>query len=366
MINKPLILVVDDEPKNIRLVSEILKDLEANVSVALDASRARKILDTIVPDLILLDIMMPTITGFELCEEIKKKEKLSRIPIVFLTAKASLADTRKGFELGAVDYILKPFRKEELIARLKIHLKLYRTQEELRNRLREKNEIVGMVAHDLKSPIFAITAFTNALEEDLQENEEQKETLDLIKQATAHMQDIVKRILTLEELEQRNDLSKQEFYDISKILEATIALNEPHAKEKKISLDVEIMDSCFVQGNEFRVKEMMDNFISNAVKYSQFNSKVTIQLKKDKENKTSFVIQDEGPGFTEKDKTKIFGKFQKLSAKPTGGEHSTGLGLYIARKLISEMNGSIELESPIKETKGSRFTITIPSLNPKL
>jgi two-component system sensor histidine kinase/response regulator len=361
MENKALILVVDDEPKNIRLLTAILEKFNANVSVALDAFRAKKILDTITPDIILLDVMMPGKTGFELCEEIKSEEHLKDIPVIFLTAKNGIDDTKKGFELGAVDYITKPFRQEELIARMTTHLQLHRTRKELRRRLEEKSEIVGMVAHDLNNPIFAIKAFSEMLQEDLQTDADKMEMVTQIIKATSHMQNIVKRILSLEELEIDEKAIEHEVYDLGLILDGTIAMNKPHANDKKIEFDFKSTDICLIRVDGFRIKEILDNLISNAVKYSPINSKIFLRIDKPNEKWIHFIIEDEGPGFTEEDMTRVFKKFQKLSARPTAGEYSSGLGLYIVKKLVEDLGGEILLESPIKDHKGTRITVKIPA-----
>lgn len=361
MKKKPLILVVDDEPKNVRLVSAILEKFDAEVSVAMDAFRAEKILESIRPDLILLDVMMPRKTGFELCVELKQRKELKDIPIIFLTAKSSIVDTKKGFDIGAVDYITKPFRQEELLARLKTHIQLHQAREELALKLDEKNEILGMVAHDLNNPIFAIKAFSELLYDELKETESQKEMLQQVINATGHMQSIVKRILSLDELDRGKPELETELYDLGLTLQGILGMNKPHANSKNISFSVQVSDLCLVNVDGYRMKEVLDNLISNAVKYSPKDSNIQILLQNNPENTAvQFIIIDEGPGFSKKDQEKVFQKFQKLSARPTGGEHSSGLGLYIVKKLVEDMDGNVELISPVNSDGGAKFIVTIP------
>lgn len=155
---KPIVFIVDDVPKNLQVLGNTLRNRDYNISVATSGEQALSMMDKIQPDLILLDVVMPGIDGFQVCKKLKTFEKTKNIPIIFLTAKTQTEDIVKGFELGAVDYVTKPFNKEELLARVHTQLALRNAQKEIVE-LEQKNMVSTMgitVCHEINQPLTVI------------------------------------------------------------------------------------------------------------------------------------------------------------------------------------------------------------------
>src|SRR4030043_1705809 len=160
---KPMILIVDDVPKNLQLLGTLLREIDCDITVAMNGQQALETVPKVSPDLILLDVVMPEMNGFEVCKKLKSLPKTKDIPVIFLTAKTETKDIVKGFELGAVDYITKPFIGSGLIARVNTHLSLRHTQEELRQANATKDKFFSLIAHDLRTPFAILIGFSEYL-----------------------------------------------------------------------------------------------------------------------------------------------------------------------------------------------------------
>lgn len=364
---KSLILVVDDNPINIQVVGTHLRKGDVEIAVASSGAKALSIVERKRPDLILLDIMMPEMDGYEVCATLKKNPETDKIPIIFLTAKSNPDDAIKAFELGAVDYITKPFNAAELRARVGAHLnlKLYQDrlvrQSALLEQLNaEKNEFLGIAAHDLKNPIYNITMLAKILrdEEDISKEDLSEYSGDIVRTSEG-MLELIGNLLDINAIEQGKVKFDIRDVDISRLAKDAAKNYGAKARDKDIELVGEIADGKICAKADFQAaSQTIDNLLSNAVKYSPYGKKVFIRAKQ--ENEFAVIeIEDQGPGFTEEDKKKLFGKFERLSAQPTGNEHSTGLGLSIVKKYVDAMKGEIEC---VSETgKGAKFIVKLPA-----
>lgn len=363
--NKPLVLVIDDNPNNIQAVGANLIRHNIGLSMASDANKALTAMYTKKPDLILLDIMMPEIDGYQLAKIIKNDPELKDIPIIFLTAKTSQEDILEGFESGAVDYITKPFNPMELISRVNAHLQI----KEYQNTINEKNkileklnnemgELIGITAHDLKNPIYNILLLAKAMKEEKLSKSEINEFVDDIEKTSERMLELIKNILDVNALEQGKLLTHIEPINIVPLTEQLIDTYNETAKPKNIKIHFEKNDfNKLIMSDENLFVQSLDNLISNAVKYSPKGKNVYVRLSYD--NQFAYIsVKDEGPGLSTDDKNKAFQKFSRLTPIPTGGESSTGLGLSIVKKYIELMKGEIILESALGE--GSDFIIKLP------
>lgn len=361
----PHILIVDDNPANITLISSQIKKQGYELSIATNGNRALEIANDIIPDLILLDVMMPGMSGFEVIEKLKESDKTKMIPVIFLTAATGQEDMVKGFNLGAVDYITKPFNASELYARLRTHLQLQQYQrminydniilERLNN---EKNEILGIVAHDLKNPIYNISMLGKMIlgDKNMTRSEIEEYTNDIIFSAEKMLQ-LITDLLDVNAIETGKINMNIEEYNIIRIISEIASLFTERAKKKGINLHWKPdEDGIFLHTDSRALLHILDNIVSNAVKYTMPGKNIYIDVNRtDKE--VIIAVKDEGPGFSESDKKMMFTRFQTLSAQPTGGEHSSGLGLSIVDKYIKLINAKIELETEIGV--GSTFYIKL-------
>lgn len=371
-LNKELIFIIDDNEANILVASYHLKAEGFRVESTTLAKNALEMLENSKPNLILLDILMPSISGFELCKQIKSNPLIADIPVIFITALKHTDDMVKGFDYGAVDYIIKPFNKNELVSRVKNHLKLVKQnrtikcQNEILLKLNdEKNGIIELTAHDLKNPLQAILGFSDIL---LAKIPEQHHALasyaNTIKSSAQKAVNIIKDLTEVNLIEQgklKLTFSQIDVRDVLiKIIDDYMFLAE--SKNQKIIYN-ETDKSCVINSDFSKLERIFDNLISNAIKYSKIGGRIVISCKylesQGDDYPYIFVsINDDGPGFTDDDKQKIFTKFAKLSAKPTADEASTGLGLSIVKKLTDLLNGHIELET--HENSGSTFIMKFP------
>ena len=182
--NIPLILIVDDIQKNLQLLANTLYDAGYEIAMAESGKEALEFLKDTLPDLILLDVMMPELSGFEVCKILKEDDRTKSVPVIFLTAKVETDSIIEGFELGAVDYVTKPFNSSELLSRVKTHVELKRSRDklieyniELIKLNKTKSEFLGIAVHDLKNPLQGVMSFSDLLLQKFNESEEIKKVV---------------------------------------------------------------------------------------------------------------------------------------------------------------------------------------------
>jgi len=363
------VLVVDDIPKNLQVVGTMLRNEGYEVMPAMSGADALEGVRVQVPDLILLDLMMPEMDGLEVCRRLKSDPAVRSIPIIFLTASNEMEHLVKGFEAGAVDYITKPFNAPELLARVRTHLELRHARERLREMNDEKNEFMGIAAHDLRNPLSAIKGLAEVIVEDAQSLrrqevkdpelclKEMEDFGDRIGVTAARMMEMVQNLLDANRIERGEMNLNLAPADLSPLLAAAVETHRPRAaaKQQSIHLQNEAGPVTVLIDPDVMV-QVLENLLSNAVKYSPPGKSIYVRLKKSSET-VRCEVQDEGPGVSAEDQKKLFGKFARLSAKPTGGENATGLGLSIVKKMVEAMNGQVWCES--EPGQGATFVVQL-------
>jgi signal transduction histidine kinase len=364
------ILVVDDVEENTYIVSTILKSAGYTPFVANSGKQAIQIAETQHPDLVLLDINMPEMNGYEVCKYFKEHEPISDIPIVFLTVHADAESIAKAFDTGAVDYLTKPFKKAELLARVKVHLALRQAQELLEDqneRLKrlndEKNEFLGIAAHDLKNPLNSIRGIAQMVRKRKEIELSEEEVDDMahqIETSSNFMFEIITNLLDVNKIENGKLVIQSTSVDLVLSLGAVTDRYQTAAAKKNIKLHVDLpSEDTQIYADPTLTIQILDNIVSNAVKYSPQGKNVWINVScNTAQKRVRVAVKDEGPGFSDEDKKKLFGKFARLSAKPTGGEHSTGLGLSIVKRLAEAMEATIWCESELGN--GATFIVEFP------
>ncbi len=370
-----LILIVDDTKENLQVLGNILRDNKYKIALASNGAEALTLVSKRLPDLILLDVMMPDMDGFEVCRRLKADDRTKDLPVIFLTAKIETEDIVKGFRLGGIDYITKPFKQEELLVRVRNHVELKKSRdiilkqnEWLEALNKEKNNFLSIAAHDLKNPITAIKGFSKIIED---ENSSlgQEELIDFAKEirvTSESMFQIVVDLLDINAIEEGKINLTSDTFDIDELIRSKVDTYRLRAAEKSINIRFKEQSEGFeVYGDINKTGQVLENLISNALKFSPFNRNIWVLSNKIKEKDgrelISIEVKDEGPGLTEDDLKKLFGKFAKLSARPTNEESSTGLGLSIVKKLVEAMGGTIRCESVFGQ--GASFIFTIPLKN---
>lgn len=362
----PQILIVDDIPTNLQLVAAVLDGLPYQLYFANSGADALKQIQQTRFDLVLLDIMMPEMDGLEVAQRIKSDPATVDLPIIFLTAQDDEDHLVEGFNIGASDYVTKPFSPSELISRMKTQLALKQARDELKHRNQElaealqmKNKLLSIASHDLKTPLGAVEGFAQLMKrlQVIQEDKTASEMLSYILRAVARMQNLIRELLDTAALEMGKIDLKRELISPDMLLREVIQDYRPLAESKHQRIEAQLQSKCLLEADSHRLKQIFDNLISNALKYSPENAEISI-VTYETSRKWEMHIKDQGPGFSEDDQQKLFGYFQKLSARPTGGENSTGIGLAIVKQIVELHQGSIRLARTSSE--GSLFVVCLP------
>ncbi len=359
--NKPLILIVDDIPRNLQVLGTILKEQDFDVSVATNGESALEMLTHIKPDLILLDVMMPGISGFDVCKQIKGNPQTEEIPIIFLTAKTDSEDIIQGLKLGAVDYVTKPFNGMELLTRVKAHVELKLSRESLKELNATKDKFFSIIAHDLKSPIAAVQQATEFIIDSYDEFDKEI-FLDLINDlhhSSKSLMSLLENLLNWAQSQTGHLHFNPVTLTLSKLAQSNFSILQNSANTKNISLEINIPEKLTIYADKNMICTVMRNLVSNAIKYTQ-NGKVTVKAEAD-ENNVIIAVTDTGLGINKKNIDQLFQLDTQLSTTGTNNEKGTGLGLILCKAFIEKHEGTIKAESEVG--KGTTFTITLPKNN---
>lgn len=364
---EPLILIVDDIPRNLQVLGSILGENGYSVNVASSGQGALDSIATQIPDLLLLDIQMPDIDGIEVCKRLQNDPQTASIPVIFLTARTETDDIVKGFESGAVDYITKPFFFTELLARVRTHLKIKRysdiitTQNHSLQQLhKEKNDFLGAITHDITNPLTSIQVVAELLErKSTSINPEQivvyARDLRLAANQIAGLSSNLLHLYTLERSAFHLEIQP---VDIAMLIQEVIKKYHPQAEVKKITINLETQAEAVQIAHTDRtiLFRILDNLLSNALKYSPQGKEVTIRIVC---GTTLYItVSDEGQGIQPEEQHLLFTQFAHINTHPTAGEPSTGLGLFIVYRLTQLLNGAITYKN--RQSGGSEFILELP------
>jgi signal transduction histidine kinase len=361
------ILIVDDDRLNVRILANILKPEGYEIAVAHSGEECLVQYDQFKPDLVLLDVIMPGISGFETCRTLRTKYGDTLAPVVFITAKSETDDVVEGLAAGGVDYLPKPFKGREALARLRTHLHNRFLTEQQRQLVAQlitanaaKNRLLGMVAHDLRNPLASIRGLADFLS-DGTVGELTVDQLDLVKtiqETSQSMLTMVNELLDQSVIESGELKIHQEMRPIAELLNKSVYLNNINAAKKGSVIELEGIDAeTELNMDGDKVKQVIDNLLSNAIKFSPPHSIIRVAVQKNADG-VSVLVRDQGPGIPENERHKLFKDFSQTSVKPTGGEKSTGLGLAICKRIMESHGGSIAAEND--PTGGSIFRFTLP------
>lgn len=362
-----VVLAVDDTPGNLRVLLEVLGSVGHEVLVATDGKSALETARYAHPDLILLDVLMPGMDGYETCAKLKADETTNRIPIIFMTALSETAEKVRAFDTGAVDYITKPFEHSELLARVNTHLIVSRLGLDLEKRNHEleelnriKGEFMSMAAHDVRNPLASVVACADLIDSIIESAPPEKirRFVSQISAASRRINTIITNLLDVDAIDLGQRRLALTAKDLNEVAANVVEQNRVKAREKNIEIEfVAPPEPAMGLIDINAAEQVLENIISNAVKYSPPGREVRVKL-----SATSDVVRievsDQGPGISEDDQRQMFGKFRRLTAQPTAGEPSTGLGLWIVKRLTEAMNGTIACQSSLGH--GTTFIASWP------
>ncbi len=383
------VLIVDDTPANLRLLAGMLTDQGHKVRPAPNGKLALMAARAAPPDLILLDINMPGMNGYEVCAALKDDPLTRDIPVIFISALDQTEDKVKAFTLGGVDYITKPFQIEEVLARVRTHLALYALQRQLAAANRELrtanaelaasnadlNAFARTVAHDLKNPLSAVIGFSSLLESRFTRMEPEKiaDNLHRITRTGYKMRDIIDELLLFARVRQIDALEVGAL-DMGAIVAEVLTHLQPHIQEARAEI---VMPETWPTASGYAawVEVVWSNLISNALKYggdAEANIPPRVEVGFILPGQTSqlahrsiphhqsfitFWVRDNGPGLTPDETAKVFTPFTRFHQEKAEGH---GLGLSIVQRIVEKLGGQVGVESSGTPGEGCTFWFTLP------
>ena len=363
---KPTILIIDDDATNIDLLLTYFELYDFIVKTAPNGKTGIQEAIQIQPNLILLDVMMPGINGFETCRRLKANPKTQKIPIIFMTALAGNKTKLTGFEAGGVDYIAKPFYHEEVLARVNVHLSLQQLQEQLQEQNRQlqelndnKDRFLSIVANDLRAPFSTIFVAAEQTRQQLesQSYQEAHHTVEHLQSAIENYNELLNNLLIWSKLQQNLVTFTPQSIDMTHIVAKHTALFTPYALEKHIAVTNRMPSRLPVQADLNMVDTTVRNLLSNAIKYTKPDGQVEIGASADNSS-VMLSVSDTGVGIPAEKLPALFRIESPYRQLGTAEEKGTGLGLILCKEFINKHGGHIWAES--KEGVGSTFHITLP------
>lgn len=364
------VLIADDDRLNIRILGGILRGEGFILGEAASGEHAIEVYAGFQPDLVLLDVTMPGIDGFETCRRLRAQYGSQCAPVVFITARSDSDDVVEGLGAGAVDYLPKPFKPKEVLARIRSHLhnRILSEQqkllvEQLSKANQAKNKFLGMAAHDLRNPLASIRGIAEFLREGALGplNSEQLDLVETIHSASTSMLDMVNELLDVATIESGELKINRGKHDLAELVSKSVALINREAGKKGTHIVFEHPPGPVIAPiDPAKMKQVIDNLLTNGVKYSPPGSTITATVGRDAgTGRASFAVRDQGPGIPDNERDRLFKDFSRLSSQPTGGEKSIGLGLAICRKIVDAHQGLIVAEN--LPQGGCEFRVTLPA-----
>lgn len=348
------ILIVDDTPANLGVLVETLGAAGYQLMVAEDGEEALAQTAQTQPDLILLDVVMPGMDGFETCRRLKARATTRDVPVLFMTALSETADKVQAFAAGGVDYLTKPIEHEEALARVRTHLALRRLHRELEGQLALKDQFMRIASHDLRSPLCLILLACEIARRDLGTPDTVASSLVSIADGAQQMRRIIDTFLNL----QAPQAAGAGRIDLGVLATAVVRQHGHAAAHKQITLTLEMgEDLAAAKGESALTYQMLTNLVSNALKFTPLGGAVTVRLRLARPDVRAEVA-DSGPGVPPAERDQLFREHVRLSPRPTGGEESHGLGLAIVKLLAESQHGAVGADFPA--TGGSVFWFRLP------
>ncbi len=354
----PLILVVDDTPLNLQVLGSLLKKHEYRVALSKSGKEALDFVQKKKIDLILLDIMMPEMSGFEVCEQLKSNEETKEIPVLFITALTDTTSKLKAFEAGGMDYITKPFLPEEVLARVKVNIKRREYEEALLESNRLKSDFVSSVSHELRTPLASILGFASTILNDkAMDRDTRNEFLKIIYDESQRLSNLIENVLSISRIESRNVTYNLTPTEISPVVMEVYDSQKIQCENKGLNFRIDVEENMpEILADRDAIKQVLLNLVGNAIKFTPKGGSISISMKKNGAF-GSIEVEDNGLGIPEKDLSRVFEKFYRVY-RPGTEIQGTGLGLPIVKDIVEFHNGKIDIES--REGKGTKFRIYLP------
>lgn len=360
---KPVILVVDD---NSDMRDYLLRMLVQNYSVLLagNGREALRIIQNRIPDLIISDIMMPEMNGFELLKELRRQETTSRLPIILLSARAGNEATIEGLQAGADDYLVKPFSGKELLARVNTQLTMVRLRSDLeseRRALLARDEFLSIASHELNTPLTPLKLQVQSLNRIIDRGnlstlapERLKIMISVFERQVDKISKLIRDLLDVTRISQGSmDLIKQKT-PLNELIRQVLEDHREVILQSKCIVTESLNGNIILALDSTRIEQVLTNLLTNALKYAPGKPiKISTTINDDK---AILTVEDKGPGILKVNLSKIFDRYERINASTNLG--GLGLGLYISKQIVEAHNGEIQVKSV--KGKGTRFIVELP------
>ena len=362
----PYILAIDDEQLNLELIRFILERHGFQYAGTSDDEQVIPLLEKKLPDLILLDIVMPRVDGYEMCQKIKSYKEYRDIPIIFLTGKVQVKDKVKGFEVGGVDYVTKPFNEQELLARIKTHVELVTARKQIEQQAKNlqrsnqlKDRMFSIIGHDLRSPLSAAKLKMDFLMRgiiDPKAPEFLDDTVFGLLKTMDEALNLLQNLLGWAKSESGQMKIITEALQLHDVAEQTIRLLKLASDHKKIEMVNEVPEELYVEADLNMIKTVLRNLVSNAIKFTPTHGKIRISTVQE-DDRVQVQVIDTGAGISKEDIKKILNTEEHFSKLGTDKEPGTGLGLVLCQTFIAQHQGQLRIDSA--PGQGSTFSFDL-------
>jgi signal transduction histidine kinase len=353
------ILLVDDTPTNLSVLIDYLNEFGFEILIAVDGEGALTAAKAGQPDLILLDIMMPGMDGYETCKRLKEDINTREIPIIFISALSESMDKVKGFSSGGVDYITKPFQQDEVLARINTHLTLQRQKKELAELNTTKDKFFSIISHDMRGIFTPIVGSSDLIKRMVAKYDD-----DRLKKFSNNLSTSVKNALKLFEnllewsrLQQGRMSFEPSHISLTDLVAQTVDLFSEHQKSKNIQIINNIKEIYHVSGDANMINTIIRNLVSNAMKFTHSGGTITLDAQKNNDF-IEISVSDSGIGMTSEQMDELFRLKKTKSRKGTDGERGTGLGLILCKDFVEKHGGKLWVNSIMG--KGTTFEFSLP------
>ncbi|WP_341732016.1 response regulator [Microcoleus sp. EPA2] len=402
--NRGNILIVDDTPENLQVLSATLLDRGYKVRGVINGKMAIRAAKSSSPDLILLDIKMPEMNGYEVCAKLKADGETSEIPVIFISALDEVLDKVKAFQIGGVDYITKPFQVEEVLARVEHQLTIKRLQKELiarNNQLQQeiverkkaeeqaaaasqaKSQFVANMSHELRTPLNAILGFTQVMSRDSLLSNENIENLRIINRSGQHLLELINDVLDLSKIEAGIVALDESSFDLYQVLDTLEEMFQIKAETKNLHLKFSVQSQVpqYIKTDEKKLRVCLINLLGNSIKFTENGGEILLRVGLEtvpfQSGETEidsnsipnercvifFEVQDTGVGIAAEEMDTLFNAFVQTEAGKKAAD-GTGLGLNITKKYVEIMGGNIEVSSILGEGTTFKFNIKLCAVAP--
>lgn len=367
--HKGNILIVDDTPANLHLLNGMLKEDGYKVRPIQSGALALEAIEAEPPDLILLDITMPDMDGYEVCSRLKQRAERNRIPVIFISALTEVQEKVKAFECGGVDYVIKPFQFAEVRARVETHLTLRRLQADLERKYAElrklqelRDNLIHMIVHDLRSPLTGISGYLQLLCLDAKNLDEDGQTY--VNNALSGVKTLIEMIGSLLDVNRLEagemPLDKQEC-DLKRLAAETIVTLGGLTVNRTVTQE-NASEPVQANSDPEIIRRVIANLVGNALKFTPRSGTVTVSVA-NRNGKPRVEVRDTGPGIATQYVERVFDKFAQVAARKEQKMYSTGLGLTFCKLAVEAHGGTIGVISDVG--KGSTFWFELPAGEPQ-